>query len=52
MKKKSKEVKKTEAKYKFVKQFPTGKITYNVGDDCNETNEDVLAYLLTNKIIK
>ena len=46
------EVKKVEAKYKFIKQFKTDKITYNVGDDCKETNKDVLAYLLTNKYIK
>lgn len=49
---KPKEVKKVEAKYKFIKSFPTDKITYNVGDDCKETNKDVLAYLLTNKYIK
>lgn len=43
---------KTEAKYKFIKKFPTATKTYNVGDDCKETDENVIAYLLTNKYIK
>ncbi len=43
---------KTEAKYKFIKTFPTATKIYNVGDDCKETDENVIAYLLTHKYIK
>jgi hypothetical protein len=38
--------------YIFIKKFETHNKTYNEGDKCKQKNEDVIKYLLTNKIIK
>jgi hypothetical protein len=38
--------------YIFVKKFETHNKTYYIGDKCKQKNEDVIKYLLTNKIIK
>lgn len=39
------------AKYVFAKNLKTVNITYKVGDDCFQTHQKVIAYLLKEKII-
>jgi len=46
------EQEKKRAIYIFVKKFETTSRTYNIGEDCFQENETVIAYLLKNKIIK
>lgn len=43
---------KQKAIYIFIKDFITDKVTYKKNEDCYQANENVIAYLLKNKIIK
>lgn len=46
------EIPKTEAKHVFIKPLVTTTKTYQIGDDCLETNATVLQYLTKEKFIK
>lgn len=43
---------KPKALYVFIKELKASNRTYKVGADCFQENENVLKYLINNKIIK
>ena len=46
------EVPKVEAKHVFIKPLVTATKTYQIGDDCLETNDVVIQYLTKERFIK